>query len=184
MSEKAELLQRIKRLRDKVGEIYPIIETPERVLDGHHRLEACPDWKERKIVTPKNPYEEALIWFAAHERRKVSKKEVQVKLLTMAEHLLKSGVERGQIIKQIAEDTGYNEKYIASMLPAKYKAPQKVKAAEKAVEIKPVYKEEVKKEVEKMKVKQPKKYLCPICGNPLALVGDLLVPYHEALKTS
>ncbi len=182
MSEKEELLQRIKRLREKVGEIYPVIETPDKVLDGHHRLEACPDWKLRKLVTPQNPYEEALIWFAAHERRKVEKKEFQAKLLAMAEFLLKQGVEKGQIAKQIAEDTGYAQNYINSMLPSKYKNIEKAKAAKKAVVVKPIYKEEVRKEVEKMQPKQPKKYLCPVCGSPLALVGDLLVPYHEAKR--
>jgi len=183
MSEKEELLQRIRRLREKVGEIYPVIETPEKILDGHHRLEACPDWKLRKLVTPKDPYEEALIWFAAHERRTIPKKEVQAKLITMAEHLLKQGVEKGKIAQKIAEDTGYSPNYIASLLPQKYKVKTKVEAGKKAAEVKILYKEEVKKEAEKaLPPTQPKKYLCPVCGSALALVGDLLVPYHEATR--
>lgn len=183
MPEKEELLQRIKRLREKVGEIYPIIETPEKVLDGYHRLEACPDWKERKLVTPKDEYEEALIWFAAHERRIIPKKEVQAKLIAMAEHLLKQGVEKGQIAQQIALDTGYSPNYIASLLPQKYKVKTKAEAGKKAAEVKVYYQEEIKKEIEKAAPSaQPKKYLCPICGSPLALVGDLLVPYHEATR--
>ncbi len=181
MSEKEELLKRIRLLREKVGEIYPVIETPDKVLDGHHRLEACPDWKLRKLVTPKDEYEEALIWFAAHERRQIPRKEMQAKLIAMAEHLLKKGTEKGQITKKIAEDTGYNPNYIASLLPQKYKIKTKAEAGKKAAEVKVLYKEEVEKEAEKtLPPKQPKKYLCPVCGSPLALVGDLLVPYHEA----
>jgi len=32
------------------------------------------------------------------------------------------------------------------------------------------------------KPKAPTKYVCPLCGGELALVGELLVPYHEAIK--
>jgi len=184
MGEKEELINRIKKLREKVGEVYPVIVDKEgKIIDGWHRLEASPNWT-RKVVEPKNRYEEALIWFAAHERRQVEKKEIQVKFITMAEELLKQGVDKGQIATKIAEDTGYTLQYVLSHLPPKYKLKEKRAAGKKGAIVRSVYAEEIKKEIEQKQTKPPTKYLCPLCGGALALVGDLLVPYHEALKGS
>jgi hypothetical protein len=182
MNEKEELANRIKKLREKIGEVYPIIVDKEgKIIDGWHRLEASPDWT-KKVVDPKNRYEEALIWFAAHERRQTEKKEIQVKFITMAEELIKQGVDKGQIAAKIAEDTGYTLQYVLTHLPSKYKLEEKRAAGKKGAAVRSVYAEEIRKEIEQKQAKPPTKYLCPLCGGALAFVGDLLVPYHEALK--
>jgi len=163
MTEKQEFIARIKTLRDKIGEIYPVLETKEgKIIDGWHRLQAHPNWK-RRVIEPSSAYDEALIWFAAHERRRISRKEIKVRLITMAEELIKQGFDRGEIATKIAEDTGYTLQHVLSLLPAKYKHKVKRVAGKKAAVVKRLYKEEIKKEVE-------------------TLVGELLVPYHEALK--
>lgn len=175
-----ELVSHIRMLREKVGEIYPILVDGEgKVIDGFHRLEAYPDWT-RKTVEPANRYEEALIWFAAHKRRGITTKEVKVRLITMAEELLKQGVDKGDISTRIAEDTGYTLQRVLSLLPAKYKLKVKRISGRKGATAKRLYKEKIGKEVKK--TKRPTKYLCPVCGTALAFVGDLLVPYHEAIK--
>jgi len=181
MTSKEELVSHIRASREKVGELYPVLVDEEgKIIDGYHRLEAYPDWV-RKTVEPASPYEEALIWFAAHKRRKVTTKEAKVKFIAMAEELLKEGVPKGEIATRLAEVTGYTVQRVSSLLPAKYKLKVKRVAGRKGAVVKRLYKEKIKKEVKKKQVRRPTKYLCPACGTPLALVADLLVPYHEAI---
>jgi hypothetical protein len=178
LSEEDELLLTLRKLREFVGELYPVLVDEEgNIIDGWHRVKVNPNW-HRKTVKCKDMSDKAIVWLAAHARRDVSPKELSVKMIHVAEKLLTEGVPREQIVAKIAEITGYSERHVRRLLPAKYKAKEKARAQKAKI----LYKGEEKPAEKKAEKKMPKKYLCPICGSPLALVGDLLVPYHEAIK--
>jgi hypothetical protein len=180
MSDEEEFITRLRKLRGLVGEVYPVIVDAEgNIIDGWHRVKVDPSW-HKKIVECKDMGEKALVWFAAHERRTVSQKELSTNMIHVAEKLLRQGIQRDQIVAKIAELTGYTEQYIRKFLPAQYKAKEKARAKP----IKLVYPEEKPKLAGEKPAERrmPTKYLCPICGSPLALFGELLIPYHEALR--
>lgn len=180
VAETEEFVRRLAKLKEHVGEVYPVLADEEgNIINGWHRIRVDPNW-HRKVVPCKDMAEKALVWLAAHERRAVTPKEVSVNLIHIAEKLLKENVPRDQIVAKISELTNYSESYIRKLLPAKYKALEKARV--KAV--KTLYPEEKPKPAEEKPPERrvPTKYLCPICGSGLAFIGDLLVPYHEALK--
>jgi hypothetical protein len=180
LSEEEELLSIVKRLRELVGEIYPVIEDESgEIIDGWHRVKVNPNW-HRKTIKCKDAVDKALVWLAAHARRTVNPKELSVRMVQVAEKLLGEGVPRDQIVTKIAELTGYSERHVRRLLPGKYKAKEKARAPA----VKMLYQERPAEEKpeEKPEKKMPRKYLCPICGSPLAFVGELLVPYYEAIR--
>jgi hypothetical protein len=179
LSEEDELLLTLRKLRELVGELYPVLVDEEgNIIDGWHRVKVNPNW-HRKMVKCKDVSDKALVWLAAHARRSINPKELSVKMIQVAEKLLGEGVPRDQIVTKIAELTGYSERHVRRLLPAKYKAKEKARTST----VKLLYEEKPKPAEEKpAERKAPAKYLCPVCGAALAFVGDLLVPYHEALK--
>jgi hypothetical protein len=179
LSEEDELLLTLRKLRELVGELYPVLVDEEgNIIDGWHRVKVNPNW-HRKMVKCKDVSDKALVWLAAHARRGINPKELSVKMIQVAEKLLTEGVPREQIVTKIAELTGYSERHVRRLLPAKYKAKEKARTPT----VKLLYEEKPKPAEEKpAERKAPAKYLCPVCGAALAFVGDLLVPYHEVLK--
>ncbi len=173
----SEVIDNLKRSREIVGELEEVLVTPDgEVIDGKHRLKAYPGWKTRTVPVQDR---KTLLLQRLHRnfRRNVSREEVKKLLNELAIILKNEGTPEELIAREIVKLSPYSESYTLSLLPKKYKQPKAVKAAEATYKV--LYKE-AKKEAKTSSPKQPKKYLCPVCGSPLALVGDLLVPYHEA----
>jgi hypothetical protein len=180
-----ELVKRLAQSRQLVGELDEVlIDQNNKVIDGLHRLKAYPGWKTRVVNAD---HKQALI-LRLHRnfRRTVSKEETKHLLNELALTLKSEGTPDEQIASEIVKLSPYSEAYTLSLLPKKYKQPKAVKAGEKAAKAtyKVLYQENEKPTAEQKPTekKTPQKYLCPVCGAALALVGELLVPYHEAIK--
>mgnify|MGYP000235729607 CR=1 FL=1 len=130
MTEEFDVNQ-LQKSVNVVGYLYPILKTRSgKTLDGIHRKQIDPKWPE-KIVDVESPYQEALIRLWANYRRKVSSEEVRQLIIQMAEELMKQGYKPGQIVKKLAEETPYSERWIYSFLPSEYK---KLKSAGRRAE--------------------------------------------------
>lgn len=172
-----EIIENLKRSREILGEIEEVLVTTKgEVIDGKHRLKAYPGWKTRTVQADRK----TAILYRLHRnyRRTPSRKEVKKLLTELAITLKQEGVPQGDIPKEVVKLSPYSESYTLKLLPSKFKHPKKVKAAKSTFRI--LYPE--KAERKKPAKQTPKLYTCPICGSALTLVGDLLVPYHEALK--
>ena len=177
-----DVIEALRRSKGQVGYIEPVIvdKKTKEVVIGYHRKRADPNWIEREMEFQN---EKQKLLFKIHSdtvRRTVTAKERQSQLIRLASILESEGIPREQICTEIVKLAPFDETYVRKLLPAKYKQPVKRKAAKLAV--KPVYEEKKEVEAKPAEKKPPPKLMCPICGSPLALVGDLLVPYHEALK--
>jgi len=178
-----ELVERLAQSRQLVGELDEVlVDKNNKVIDGAHRLKAYPGWKTRVINV--NHKQALILRLHRNFRRTVSKQETKQLLNELALQLKNEGTPDEQIASEIVKLSPYSEAYTLSLLPKKYKQPKAVKAGEKAAKAtyKVLYREEKPKPAEPAEKKLPKKYACPICGALLTLVGELLVPYHDALK--
>jgi len=170
--EKGEYLERLRRLREEVGELYPlIVDQDGNIIDGQHRREAFPMW-HRTTVEVEDETQRALVWLAAHERRKVKRKERSSRIITLASGLMEKGVPRGEIASKIAELLGYSERHILRFLPSKYKAPKKrvagIKGAKKRVVARASKPKPRLPECPFCKVELPR-VLCPKCWSEIEL---------------
>jgi len=177
-----EVVQNLRRSRELLGELDEVIlDQDGQPIDGKHRLKAYPGWKTRTVQADRKTA--ILLRLHRNYRRTISKEETKALLYELALTLKNEGVPDELIAQEIVKLSPYSPQYTLSLLPKKFKQPAKVKTGEKAAKstYKVLYKEEAEKE-KPAEQKLPKKYTCPICGSLLALVGELLVPYHEALK--
>jgi hypothetical protein len=173
-----EVIESLKKSREIIGEIDEVlIDQNQNIIDGAHRLKAYPGWKTR--VVQADYKQRILLRLHRNYRRTVSKEETKKLLNELAAILKSEGIPEELIAQEIVKLSPYSEAYTLSLLPKKYKQPKAVKAAKATYKV--LYKEEKTKK-EKTEPKQPKKYTCPVCGALLALVGELLVPYDQALK--
>jgi hypothetical protein len=178
-----EVVQNLKRSRELLGELDEVIvDQNGQPIDGIHRLKAYPGWKTRTVQVDRKTA--ILLRLHRNYRRTVSKEETKAMLHELALALKNEGVPEEQVANEVVKLSPYSPQYTLSLLPKKFKQPAKVKTGEKAAKAtyKVLYKEEKAEKEKPEEKKAPAKYLCPVCGAPLALVGNLLVPYHEALK--
>jgi hypothetical protein len=174
-----EAIEGFKKSREIIGEIDEVlIDQNQNIIDGAHRLKAYPGWKTK--VVQADYKQRILLRLHRNFRRTVSREETKKLLSELALILKNEGTPEEQIAQKIVQLSPYSEPYTLSLLPKKYKQPKAVKAAKATYKV--LYKEEKAKKEKSEEKKAPTKYLCPVCGTPLALVGNLLVPYHEAIK--
>jgi len=185
LEREEDVIEVIKKSTNAIGYGYPCVvdEDTGEVVDGYHRKRADPNWPEIKRKF-KDEIERLIFRIVVNTaRRSVSKKERKAEMIKLASLLEKRGVPKEQICQKICEllKNSFSERYIRSLLPSKYKESRKVRRQKTVWE---VHGEEVKekKKKEPRVVSKPKKLMCPVCGAALAFLGDMLVPYHEALK--
>jgi len=183
MSENGEIVENLRRSRELLGELEEVIlDQNGQPIDGKHRLKAYPGWKTKTI--PADRKTAILLRLHRNYRRTVPRSEVKQILNELALTLEREGIPAENIAQEIVKLSPSSEPYTLSLLPRKYKQPKAVKAGEKGAKAtyKILYKEEKAEKEKTAEKRAPTKLLCPICGSPLALIGNLLVPYHEALQ--
>jgi predicted transcriptional regulator len=174
MSEKydEEIVEWLRRSREQVGELEPVIVTPEGdVIDGKHRLKAYPGWKTQVVQV--EDLRKVIERVHRNIHRRMDKAEIKEAVLQLAVVYEKSGVPREQIVDKLKEVLPFSESYIRQLLPAKYKREYKPK--EKPA-VKMLTEEPTKPPVQPKPATEEKQYTCPICGSKLKLVGNILLP--------
>ena len=127
MSEEEFSNENLAKTKDD-EELYPVLVAEDgEVLDGKHRVEAKPKW-HKKTVQAKTRLEKILVRVKAHYRRRVPREETQALILEVAHELEASGVECRTISSELANMMPYSAKYIQTLLPEKYKQPEKIEA--------------------------------------------------------
>ena len=185
MSEDEEVQKIIKSSKNIVGYIYPVLVNAKTgdVIDGYHRLRADPAWPTQKVEV-KDEKHEILLRIHAHHRRQVSQKEIDYWLIQLANELEKEGVQRGEIVGEIARLTGYSEDRVRKALPARYKEQQKSEAAKTKALLRKTqeYNQKMQgaeEEKPPAKKKSEKPVLeCPVCGSRLELRDGQLIWIH------
>jgi hypothetical protein len=171
VSEREEFLEALRRSREQLGELEPVLLTPEgRIIDGRHRLEAYPGWrKEVADVTPKQAVIERI-----HRtlKSRVTRKERKAQILELALYLEDEGVGSDDMVGELAKLVPFSEKYIRKLLPKKYKreylAPTKPKITPEAPIATKVSKPEAEpKPIARLK---PKPLECPRCHVELSTI--------------
>lgn len=117
---------------EKIGQLYPVlVDAKGNIIDGHHRLEADPNWRTEKI--PEINTEEKLLvarCVSNWHRRQVSREEKEKWINGLAELYEKQGYKVGrgghgvknEIRRKIVEVTGLSQPVVNSFLLDKYKA--------------------------------------------------------------
>jgi hypothetical protein len=123
MADEKEVLAELKRTRELVGELYPILVDKRGVIiDGFHRQKV--GWKSiRKLDQIDSDVKAVLARILVHKvRREVTADEQRREVNRLAEILLtKKGVKPGRIGPLISELTGYSMTTIDAWLDEKYK---------------------------------------------------------------
>ena len=166
-----EIVQWLKRSREQVGELEPVLMTPDgEIIDGKHRLKAYPGWKTEIVHI--DEVKRILERFHRNIHRRPDKKETKKVVVQLALALQKFGTPKELIIDKIKEMLPFTEEYIRQLLPATFK--REYKKREKPAE-KPPAEEALPPPVPKPA--ETKRYLtCPVCGSRLILKGDALLP--------
>jgi hypothetical protein len=129
--EDQELLRELKRTKELVGELYPILVTRDgKIVDGLHRAKV--GWKSvRRLDQVDSDVKAVLARILVHKvRREITSEEQKKAVNQLAELLLtKKGIKPGRIGPLIAELTGYSLPQIDIWLDEKYKAPKGPKPA-------------------------------------------------------
>ena len=123
--ERLEFLAGLKKSRDIVGHIYPVIvkKGTLEIVDGKHRKQVDPAWPEKEIEFP-DKKSEILFRMHANYRRRITRKERAAEMLLLASILEEEGVPRERMVSKLAEITPFSERYIRSLLPSKYKVSE------------------------------------------------------------
>jgi len=118
-----ELLLELRLSKKKIGMLYPILEDFHgNIIDGHHRLKVDNEWPRMRLVNVKTKKSGIVAKLISNTcRRTVSSKEKTEMLDELGDILLKEGVEKGQVSKQLAELTGMSYRWVVMYLPKKYK---------------------------------------------------------------
>jgi hypothetical protein len=120
----------LARSATAVGELYPIlvgVYDKGKVVDGFHRKKVNPNWRVEVLpwVKTKRDYLVARIVANTH-RRHITAEERQHDMTDLAEFLFSEDrVFKGDIVKQIAETTGFTERYVRRLLPDRYKMTER-----------------------------------------------------------
>lgn len=123
MTQDKEIVERIKKSAEKVGQIYPIIlDINNQVVDGQHRKEADPNWKTQKRDDIKTVKDRLKVRLVSNHARKSSIPETwKEDLGEMAKQYTNEGLGPGEIGKEIAKETGLPYRTIMKYLPNEYK---------------------------------------------------------------
>jgi len=164
-----EIVQWLRRSREQVGELEPVLMTPDgEVIDGKHRLKAYPGWKTEIVHI--DEVKRILERFHRNIHRRPDKKETKKTVVQLALALQKFGTPKELIIDKIKEMLPFTEEYIRQLLPATFKREYKKKPAEKPAE------ETLPQPVPKPAIEAKRYLTCPVCGSRLILKGDVLLP--------
>ena len=114
---------------EKIGQLYPVlVDAKGNVIDGHHRLEADPNWRKEKI--PEIDTEEKLLvarCVSNWHRRQVSREEKADWINGLAELYKKQGLKIGkthqpnEIVRKICEVTGLSQPTVNNYLIDSFK---------------------------------------------------------------
>jgi len=124
--ERLEFLAGLKKSKDIVGHIYPVVvkKGTLEIVDGKHRKQVDPAWPEKEVEFP-DKKSEILFRMHANYRRKISRKERRAEMLLLASILEEEGMPREKIASELAKITPFSLRYIEKLLPKKYKAVKK-----------------------------------------------------------
>jgi hypothetical protein len=117
---------------EKIGQLYPVlVDAKGNVIDGHHRLEADPNWRKEKIAEI-DTEEKLLVARAVSNwhRRQIGREEKAEWINGLAAIYEKQGLKTGsgghgvknEIRQKIVEVTGLSQPVVNSYLLDKYKA--------------------------------------------------------------
>jgi len=130
MSEDEEFIEFLKKSREQIGELEPVIMTEDgRIIDGRHRLAAYPGW--RKVIVKKSPKEALKERIHRTLKARVTRKERQAQILEYALYLEEEGVKPEEMVSALAKELPFSEQYLRSLLPAKYKKTQMARQRKK-----------------------------------------------------
>jgi hypothetical protein len=116
MSEDKDFIDFLKRSREQIGELEPVILTEEGiVIDGKHRLEAYPGWTKR--VVKKSRKEALKERIHRTLKTRISRKERQAQVLEYALYLEEEGVKKENMLKALAEELPFHKEYLRKLLP-------------------------------------------------------------------
>ncbi len=120
MSEDEEFIEYLRRSREQVGELEPVIVTEDgRVIDGRHRLEAYPGW--RRVIVKASKKEALRERIHRTLKSRVTRKERQAQILEYALYLEDEGVKPEEMVSALARELPFSERYLRKLLPKKYK---------------------------------------------------------------
>ena len=130
-----ELVEALKRTRERIGELYPMLEAADgELLDGKHRVEA--DWGSiKKLPNVRTKLDKLVVRHISHRRRRVPASETRKIMDGIAEELIALGIakpdpdphmpkhlrDRPVVIPLVAELLGEKEYYVARHISDKYK---------------------------------------------------------------
>ena len=130
-----ELVEALKRTRERIGELYPMLEAADgELLDGKHRVEA--DWEStKKLLNVRTKLDKLVVRHIANRRRGIPASETRKIMDAIAEELIALGVakpdpdahvpkhlrSRPVVIPLVAELLGEKEYYVAQHISDKYK---------------------------------------------------------------
>jgi len=130
MSEDEEFIEFLRRSREQVGELEPVILTEEgRVIDGKHRLKAYPGW--HKVIVRKSKKEALRERIHRTLKARVTRKERKAQILEYALYLEEDGVNPEDMVSALAKELPFSERYLRKLLPAKYKKKQMAREGKK-----------------------------------------------------
>ncbi|MEM2293388.1 MAG: hypothetical protein QXX41_08945 [Nitrososphaerota archaeon] len=187
-----EVIENLKKSRQIIGEIYPVIIEKDTgiVLAGRHRQEA--GWESVKEIDIKNivkalelpeteeAYELARILFMIHSniQHKPSKDETKKLILQIAQLLEKIGAPKDRVSSILSKILPYSDRYIRDLLPEEYKMESKARFAELVPQIPTKPSEAAAEEVERVlseaeEIAKAKKEIwmteCPFCHKHILL---------------
>jgi very-short-patch-repair endonuclease/chorismate mutase len=124
-----EIVEQLKRSKEILGEIIPIIMDSEgNILSGRHRERA--GWALKHIADIEKMAQKLkvstsmardIIRLHLNVQRKPSKEETKAILLRMAKELEAKGIEKKNIASELTKYAPYTDRYIREILPDEYK---------------------------------------------------------------
>jgi len=159
-----------------VGQLYPVLVTKEgEVIDGVHRKQADPNWKEMALDWVKTREDYLIARVTANYRRPIENRELKAQITELAELFSSKGVPKGELAKALAEKLPYSEKTILNLLPAKYKVAEKREAGLVSARVRAERREEEAK-AERPPTPPPAKFRaaieCSMCRERIELEVD------------
>jgi len=124
-----EVVEWLKRSRELVGELEPVLITPEgEIIDGKHRLKAYPGWPTKILQV--DELRKVVERVHRNIHRKITKKETKEAVIQLALALERQGTPKEFIIDEIKKYLPFSEDYIRQYLPSRfkreYKKPEKL----------------------------------------------------------
>lgn len=117
------LIQDLRSSIEKIGGLYPVLEDSYgNIIDGRHRLEADSEWPRRRLENVKTEKERILARLVSNAcRRNMPSQEKREMLAKLGGVLLQDGLQRGEISKNISEESGMSYQWVMKYLPSEFK---------------------------------------------------------------